>query len=664
MGKLIIAGKERSDIDGLVNFNEGRRWNATVEGLLDTATGYMTQPGGCTGPTAKNKGPKRYSTRPALRRTPNPTVEAVQDVIKKFVLHHDGVSSSELCFQVLHNERGLSCHFLIDNDGTIYQTLDLALMGYHAAAYNSDSIGVEFCNRGILDDPNYYKNSPFPHPITDTYSINGHSMKSFDFTEQQYQAFFRLSQALVRELPNLALEYPRDPQQPSKQAWVTVGPITAEGDSIPQHDFAGFCGHYHLTTRKWDPGPFDFKKWIDKLRGQRVFPVKVAGAKLKDGQERPTIPDDPAELPAAIQPYYDANEISATAGFFPVGPWGVTRLWHGGIHLPAEANAPVYAPFAGRVIAGRMGRGTDIGSNNFVLMRHDLTIAQQAVRVYSLFMHLADDSAAADADKPPWLASPATPLDPEVAVDGYDFVVDAGQLIGHVGTVGPDDLSSPQIHMEIFSTQRWFETKPDDPNPSPFTLIDGSAMGRFCDAEELDALVDKDKDGRLSRQELADFFSGSDDEVVRNWITLHASEWAPEPDWTEALQSRPQQFQKGSGPKGRIKPIDKDDEKLDIARMVADQLTPFTWWTDPVAKALGLPASAIVYHYHPLKFIEYANQAHKAAAVAIDVNAKILDDNSDVEGNYGYVADPPPPPPDMHLKLENLVDGYAGDVPP
>ena len=29
---------------------------------------------------------------------------------------------------VLQNERGLSCHFLLDNDGTIYQTLDLALM--------------------------------------------------------------------------------------------------------------------------------------------------------------------------------------------------------------------------------------------------------------------------------------------------------------------------------------------------------------------------------------------------------------------------------------------------------------------------------------------------------------------------------------------------------
>ena len=661
MGRLIIAGEGVVDLGPtFINFEEGRRWNSTVEGIVDLNTGYMIQPGGCTAPTAKNKGSKRYSSRPVLRRTPNPSLSAVQSVVKKFVLHHDGVNSSQVCQNVLHNERGLSCHFLIDNDGTIYQTLDLALMGYHSAAFNSDSIGVEICNRGILDNPDYYANAAIKHPESDEYFINGHKMKSFDFTQQQYEAFYMLAGALVKHLPNLALEYPRDPAEPSKPAWGTMGPVTAEGDSLPMPGFAGFCGHYHLTTRKWDPGPFDFKKWIDKLRGQRVFPLRVPG--MATSADKPIIPENPAELPAAMQPFYDANELNAHAGFFPVGPWGGSRLWHGGVHLPAAADSPVYAPFAGRVIAARMGTETDIGSANFVLMRHDLAIGSQSVRVYSLFMHLADETNSSD--PPAWMGTESRDLDSSVGVVGYDAVLDAGSVIGRVGTVGPGDLSAPQIHFEIFSTQRWFEKK--DGSGGTFSLlIDGSNTGRFCDDEALSKLIDRDKDGRLSRKEIEAFYEGSDDVEIRDVITLHASEWGPEPDWTEELKSRMDQFQKRvGGPKGKRRPVDNDDEDYDIPKMVKEQLEPFTWWTELVAKELGLPGSAIVYHYHPLRFIEFANSAHSDAQTKVVATERAIDDNDDVNGDFGFVGPPPPPPPDLHLKLENLVDGYEGDVPP
>ena len=82
-----------------------------------------------------------------------------------------------------------------------------------------------------------------------------------------------------------------------------------------------------------------------------------------------------------------------------------------------------------------------------------------------------------------------------------------------------------------------------------------------------------------------------------------------------------------------------------------------------MAKGLGLPGSGIVYHYHPLRFIEYAYAAHSNAETNVKTQTVGIDDNDDVEGNFGYVGDPPPPPSDLHLKLENLVDGYAGDVP-
>ena len=47
------------------------------------------------------------------------------EVIDTVVLHYDACGSSSRCFHILHNLRGLSCHFLLDVDGTIYQTLDV-----------------------------------------------------------------------------------------------------------------------------------------------------------------------------------------------------------------------------------------------------------------------------------------------------------------------------------------------------------------------------------------------------------------------------------------------------------------------------------------------------------------------------------------------------------
>ena len=60
------------------------------------------------------------------------TEEEIRDAIDKVVIHYDACGSSAKCFDVLHNQRGLSCHFLIDVDGTIYQTLDARERAWHA----------------------------------------------------------------------------------------------------------------------------------------------------------------------------------------------------------------------------------------------------------------------------------------------------------------------------------------------------------------------------------------------------------------------------------------------------------------------------------------------------------------------------------------------------
>src|SRR5215207_6015858 len=221
MGEIIIANKPFTIDARVVNFTQSPFWNATVEACVGSS---RPCPGNALfSANAKNKSPRRYALRPQLRKYgKNPPLDATKALIKQFVLHHDGCWSAEMCWNVLHNERGLSCHFLIDNDGTIYQTIDLAFMAYHAAEYNVSSIGVEFCSRGdATKDPNAneYRKHGMKRTTTPC-KINGHTILSYEFTPEQYDAMKALARGLTRALPNLPLEYPQ--VLPGKQSWETM----------------------------------------------------------------------------------------------------------------------------------------------------------------------------------------------------------------------------------------------------------------------------------------------------------------------------------------------------------------------------------------------------------------------------------------------------------
>ena len=99
--------------------------------------------------------PNRYG----MRRRPILTMEQVeqvrggggdlpqlQQVVDQFVLHYDACGTSRQCFKVLHDLRGLSVHFLLDLDGTIYQTIDLKERAWHATTSHSRAIGIEIAN--------------------------------------------------------------------------------------------------------------------------------------------------------------------------------------------------------------------------------------------------------------------------------------------------------------------------------------------------------------------------------------------------------------------------------------------------------------------------------------------------------------------------------------
>jgi hypothetical protein len=214
---------------------------------------------------------------------------ALQRVVDQFVLHYDVGGVSKVCFNVLHDHRGLSVHFMLDIDGTIYQTLDLKERAWHATIANDRSIGIEIANIGAyppgdrqpLDEwyqrdaegkplikvpdrvgdpmirtPDFTGRPARPEPVRGV--VQGIDLVQYDLTPQQYAALTRLTAALARVFPRITLDYPRDP----------AGKLILQ--KLPDDELAkyhGVLGHFHIQTNKIDPGPAF--QWDTVINGAR-----------------------------------------------------------------------------------------------------------------------------------------------------------------------------------------------------------------------------------------------------------------------------------------------------------------------------------------------------------------------------------------------------------
>ena len=195
-------------------------------------------------------------------------------MVDQFVLHYDTLGLSGRCFDILQN-RGLSVHFLLDVDGTVYQTLDLQERAWHATIANNRSIGIEIANLGaypvgeknpfavwyVADEaggvrlspplenprirtPDFIARPARAEPVTGI--VQGKELVQYDFTPEQYAALIRLTGALHRVFPKIRLDYPRDAD----------GALLLE--KMPQAawaEFGGVIGHFHIQDDKVDPGP-------------------------------------------------------------------------------------------------------------------------------------------------------------------------------------------------------------------------------------------------------------------------------------------------------------------------------------------------------------------------------------------------------------------------
>jgi len=179
--------------------------------------------------------------------------------IRYFVNHWDVCLSSESCQKVL-DKRGISVHFLIDNDGTIYQTMDMQHAAWHAGSEraNRASVGVEISNAYYPKYQDWYvKNGFGERPLVEGAWAHGSKLDPFlGFYPAQIEALKVLWEAI-----NNATGIPYE--TPTNQFGSTS---TKYEQSVAYGKFTGFVSHYHVSKRKIDCAGLDIKTLLDELK--------------------------------------------------------------------------------------------------------------------------------------------------------------------------------------------------------------------------------------------------------------------------------------------------------------------------------------------------------------------------------------------------------------
>lgn len=280
--RIIVAGQSFPTEAPVIAFSDEGGYDAHAEHCwFDPGTVAPKNPAsGC-------EGPKRYGVRSGVNGENDPTLEQVQSNVDLFVIHFDVCLTSRQCFKVLHDARGLSVHFLLDLDGTIYQTLDLAARARHATIANDRSIGIEIAQMGAYGDPKkldrWYKRDPdgrlfidlglrpeetglkskdfVARPARDELfsgTINGSKLYQYDFTEEQYHSLALLTRSLKEIFPKLELRVPLG----------NNGVLDRVMTEDEFRTFSGVLGHWHVQKNKNDPGPaFDWNRVLREAAG-------------------------------------------------------------------------------------------------------------------------------------------------------------------------------------------------------------------------------------------------------------------------------------------------------------------------------------------------------------------------------------------------------------
>ena len=175
------------------------------------------------------------------------------------VTHWDAALSADSCYKIL-KKRGISSHFVIDNDGTIYQMVDTKHTCWHAGirSVNKASIGIDFTNAYYTKYQDWYERKGFgPRPVLEGVKVHGRTLDPFlGYYPVQIQAYKALLKGLSEHY-GIKLNCPLDEDN---ELLTTVDDTAAEGE------FEGVVAHYHLTRRKKDTAGLELKKILEDIR--------------------------------------------------------------------------------------------------------------------------------------------------------------------------------------------------------------------------------------------------------------------------------------------------------------------------------------------------------------------------------------------------------------
>lgn len=210
--------------------------------------------------------------------------------VTQLVIHHDACGNSSLGFKAMHHDKGLSCHFLLDIDGRIFQTLDVMERAWHAGDADDVSIGVTLASLGAFREPEDLGTTPFDVEDGDNCVenvdfvrgvVNGQTYVQAPFSDKQTVALCKLYAALLHAFPLLRLGYPLEDEK--MEAGFSFSD-TVRSDSSDnterypsvcrekltddrRHSYRGVLGNFHVDATRNGPGPaFRWSELVAKTK--------------------------------------------------------------------------------------------------------------------------------------------------------------------------------------------------------------------------------------------------------------------------------------------------------------------------------------------------------------------------------------------------------------
>jgi hypothetical protein len=199
--------------------------------------------------------------------------------IKYIVTHWDATLSSHHCYNIL-DRKGISTHLSIDNNGIVYQFVDLNDVAWHAGpttldrkllkdkkvdigkvSWNADSIGIDFSNAYYIKyNKLFYEKRQAggvihgPRPIIKSRCQNM-DLEHLGYYPAQVKTYGKLLTALTG-VCNIEKQVPVDKNGMLETKWT---------EQCAKGKFRGIICHYHLTPNKIDCAGLELDQIVEEI---------------------------------------------------------------------------------------------------------------------------------------------------------------------------------------------------------------------------------------------------------------------------------------------------------------------------------------------------------------------------------------------------------------